>query len=412
MKYRELLTDYFVSAIAKVGPRATLPAALPSDRPIGKTILLGYGKAAAEMALVACEVLKGEVKGCVVTRHGHGVDLSLTGVEMIEARHPVPDTHGVAAAKRMLDLAASAGPDDRVIFLASGGGSSLLCAPAEGISLAQKQSITDILVRSGLAIKDINLARRHLSRIKGGRLGAIAGARGAQLITYVISDVAGDDPALIASGPSIAAAFEPDAALDVLRQAGIEVSEALERAIHSNHAAQCPAHQIYTLATNADALEHIEVRARADGWTIIDAGRSLSGDASEWGRNHAGLALSYTETPGRHLMLSGGELTVKQAKSDGRGGPNLEYLTALLAELPPDAPIEALAGDTDGIDGTEENAGGYMAASMANWDLARAALATNRCYDLFESLGGLIITGPTRTNVNDIRMIAVEGPSG
>lgn len=411
MSYRTVLTDYFAAAIAAASPRLALPPALPKGLVKGKTYVLAYGKAAAEMALVAAETLDGPITGLAVTRHDHGVDLSQTGIELIEARHPVPDDYSLQAGTKMLDLAATAGPDDRVIFLASGGGSALLCAPADGISLAEKQAMTDALVRSGAPIQDINLVRRHLSRVKGGRLAALAGARGAELYTYVISDVAGDDPGLVASGPSIASTFYPDGALSVLRAAGVDVPEAVRAAILANEPGPVPTHPVKVIATNGDALAAVEARARADGWNIIDAGKALTGDAASCGKAHALRAQLVARSPGRHLMISGGELTVTKARKDGQGGPNLEYLVGLMSALPRTAKIEALAGDTDGIDGTQDNAGGYLHASWVPQDEALHALDSNRTYPLVERFGGLIMTGPTRTNVNDIRLIAIEGAS-
>ena len=411
MSNRQLLTDYFLHGVAAASPRLTLPAVLPSDAPRGRTIVLGCGKAGAEMALVASECLAGPVSGCVVTRHGHNVAVPPAEIEIIEARHPVPDDLSLKAGEHLLALAAEAGPDDRVIFLISGGGSSLLCAPAPGIGFDQKQAIGDWLVRSGAGIEQINLVRRHLSRIKGGRLAAVAGARGAELLTCVISDVAGDDPALIASGPSIGASFDPEAAIAILRQSGWDVSGDLAAAIRANRPPQVPAHPVHTLATNADALAAISARASADGWNVVDLGGALTGQASVLGRAHGLAAHDFASRPGRHLLLSGGELTVLRARQDGRGGPNLEYLAGLLAVLAPTDPIEALAGDSDGIDGTEDNAGGYLTARWVDQTAAEQALAANRTYDLFAALGGLIKTGPTRTNVNDIRMIAVAGPT-
>lgn len=410
MSNRQHLTDYFLHGVAAASPRLTLPAVLPADAPRGRTIVLGCGKAAAEMALVASECLAGPVSGCVVTRQGHNVDRPPANIEIIEARHPVPDDLSLKAGQRLLDLAAQAEAGDRVIFLISGGGSSLLCAPAAGISFDQKQAIGDWLVRSGAGIEQINLVRRHLSRIKGGRLAAVAGARGADLLTCVISDVTGDDPALIASGPSIGARFDPDAALAILGQSGWAVSSELAAAVRANHPPQVPAHPVHTLATNADALAAIAARAAAEGWNIVDLGGALTGQASVLGRAHGAIAREYARRPGRHLLLSGGELTVLRARKDGRGGPNLEYLAGVLAALDRTDPVEALAGDSDGIDGTEDNAGGYLTASWADPAAVEQALASNRTYDLFAALDGLIKTGPTRTNVNDIRMIAVKGP--
>jgi hydroxypyruvate reductase len=362
------------------------------------------------MAAVAARHLTGLVSGCIVTRHGHGVGVPIPGIEVIEARHPVPDGHGLEAGRKLMELAAEAGPDDRVQFLMSGGGSALLCAPAAGITFAEKQAMTDHLVRSGAPISSINLVRRHLSRIKGGRLAALAGARGAELITYCISDVAGNDPALIASGPSIAAPFVPELALSILESSGWQVTDDLAKAVRANPPATSIDHPVHMLATNDDALDAIAVRAAADGWSVVDAGRALTGDAAEAGRRHAELAMDHASRPGRHLLLSGGELTVHNASKSGRGGPNLEYLTGLLSALNPLAPVCALAGDSDGIDGTEDNAGGYIEAQWAVDTGIAAALAEHRTYDLFAKLGGLVITGPTRTNVNDIRMIGVEGP--
>jgi hydroxypyruvate reductase len=382
---------------------------LPKTPPAGRTIVLGCGKAAAEMALVASEVLAGPVTGAVVTRHGHNVQTPPANIDVIEARHPVPDDLGLVAGARMLALAANAGPDDRVVFLMSGGGSALLCAPADGIAFAEKQAINDALVRSGVGIAEINLVRRHLSRVKGGRLAAAAGVRGAALLTFVISDVVGDDPALVASGPSIGAAFVPEAAIAILAAAGWPVTPQLAAAIRANRPPLVPAHPVHLLATNAVALAAIAARAAADGWQIVNLGGALTGEAATMGRAHAAIAARYRARAGRHLLLSGGELTVTRASPAGRGGPNLEYLTGLLAALDPAAPIAALAGDSDGIDGTEDNAGGFLTAAWADPVAATAALASNRSYDLFARLGGLVMTGPTRTNVNDIRMIAVEG---
>lgn len=407
---RELLTSYFRAGIAATGARSTLPSHLPRAAPIGETIILGCGKAVAEMAEVAVDHLSGPISGCVVTRHGHGVGRPIPGIEVLEARHPVPDSQSLQAGERLLELAASAGPEDRVLFLISGGGSSLLCAPASGITLNEKQAMTDHLVRSGAPIEDINLVRRHLSRVKGGRLAAVAGKQGAELLTYVISDVANDNPALVASGPSIGAAFDPEQAIAILEGSGWAVAPHISEAIRANRPPLVSEHPVHLLATNSHALEAVTAKASVDGWNVIDLGTRLIGDAAETGKAHAVHAQEIAKQPGRHLLLSGGELTVKGACKDGCGGPNLEYLTGLLSALDPSYCIEAVAGDSDGIDGSEDNAGGYITAAWAAYADCAAALANNRTYDLFKSLDGLIITGPTRTNVNDIRMIAVEGP--
>jgi glycerate 2-kinase len=406
---RALLTGYFLVGVSAAGAKSTLPAVLPQSAPAGKTIILGCGKAAAEMADVAVNHLSGLITGCVVTRHGHGIGRAINGVAVIEARHPVPDDQSLEAGNRLLELASTARQCDRVLFLISGGGSSLLCAPADGISLTEKQAMTDHLVRSGAPIQDINLVRRHLSRVKGGRLAAVAGARCAELLTYVISDVANDDPALIASGPSIAAAFVPEQAIAILEGSGWHVAPHIITAIHANCPPAVPVHPVHMLATNSHALDAVTAGARADGWNVINLGERLMGDAAATGKAHAIQAQEMIKQPGKHLLLSGGELTVSGARKDGCGGPNLEYLTGLLSTLDPSASIQAFAGDSDGIDGSEDNAGGYIDAAWAAHADCTQALASNRTYDLFKSLGGLIMTGPTRTNVNDIRMIAVRG---
>jgi hydroxypyruvate reductase len=189
------------------------------------------------------------------------------------------------------------------------------------------------------------------------------------------------------------------------------VTEALAKAVRDNPPASAVDHPVHMLATNDDALDAVSARAGAEGWSVVDAGRALTGDAAETGRHHAVMAMEHASRPGRHLLLSGGELTVHNASKSGRGGPNLEYLAGFLSAIDPAAPICALAGDSDGIDGTQDNAGGYAEAAWARHTGIATALAEHRTYDLFAELGGLIITGPTRTNVNDIRMIAVEGPS-
>ena len=407
MTLRQSLTDYFLHAVTAAGAAVTLPERLPSAAPCGRTIVLGCGKAAAEMARVARAGLIGEVSGCVVTRLGHGVGQPIPGIAVIEARHPVPDAAGLHAAARIMALAAQAGPGDRVIFLISGGGSALLCAPAEGLALADKQAMTDHLVRSGAPIEHINLVRRHLSAVKGGRLAALAGARGAELHTFIISDVVGDDPALVASGPSIAAPFEPEAAIALLGRYGWDSSAAVKTAIRANQPDVARPHPVITLATNADALAALRRRAAADGWTVTDLGGALRGEASATGRAHAAIARDLIGQPGRQLLISGGELTVTAALQDGCGGPNLEYLAGVLAGLGPDDPIAVLAADSDGIDGTQDNAGGYAQAGAALPEALAKALELHRTYALFAALGALITTGPTRTNVNDIRMIAV-----
>lgn len=409
MGQRAFLNHLFDTAIAAVSAQTTLAPLLPRGTAKGRTFVLGCGKAAAAMAEVAAAGLEGDVTGCVVTRYGHGAQGDTGCIEVIEASHPVPDEASRMAGRRIRELAASAGPDDRVVFLISGGGSALLCDPIAGLTLERKAQITRHLVRSGAPIGGINLVRRHLSGVKGGRLAAAAAGAG-EMYSFLVSDVAGDDPAAIASGPSIAAPFAPEKALTVLAGSGWKVDAELAELVRNEAHGSAPAHPVHMIATGRDALAAAQQAATQAGWIVVSLGDELEGDAAETGRAHARIALDYAARPGKYLLLSGGELTVRVRAQDGRGGPNLEYLIGMMAALPGGAPVAAMACDTDGIDGSEDNAGGYFdAANRASATSCEAALARNRSYDLFEQIGGLLITGPTRTNVNDIRMIAVEG---
>lgn len=404
MPMRRILEGWFRAGVHAASPAQCLPRFLPAGQPAGRTLVLGCGKAAADMAAVVHTQPGAAATGCVVTRHGHGTTLPTGAIAVIEAGHPVPDAASALAGRTIRTMAACAGPDDRVLFLISGGGSALLCDPLPGLTIETKARITRHLVLSGLPIADINRVRRHLSQVKGGRLAAAA-AR-AELHSFLISDVVGDDPAAIASGPTIASAFEPERAIAILADSGWPVEPALAAAIRGAAPGSAPDHPVHLVATARDALDRIAALARADGWTVHRLGDDLTGEAAVVGAAHARMALGISG--GRHLLLSGGELTVTVRAENGCGGPNLEYLTGLMAALPAGAPVAALAGDSDGIDGTEDNAGGYFDADVrAPAELCAAALATHRSHALFARFGGLVITGPTGTNVNDIRMIAV-----
>ncbi len=413
--HRDLLRHLFDVGVARCHPRDVLPALLPRNAPKGRNIVLGAGKAAAEMAAVAHEYLAGETVGLVVTRYGHGALSSTGAIEVIEAGHPVPDDQSVSAAATMLELAASATPDDRVLFMMSGGGSALLCAPIDGISVEQKQDVTRFLLHSGARIDEINCVRKHLSRIKGGGLASAAAA--AEMLTYVISDVVGDDPSDVASGPSIGVTSDAESAIEILQKYGYADLEPVAEAIRGSTRQPAPAHPVDVVATAGNAMAAIADAAGKAGWQPVIIGEELEGIAEEVGREHAGIALEYQGKGGRYALISGGELTVRVSNPNGRGGPNLEYLASLMIHLDGSAGIEALACDSDGIDGSEDNAGGYISGSS----LERAAdlgldpgilLAANDTYSFFDALGDLVITGPTRTNINDIRIILVGSSGG
>lgn len=407
----DLLRRLFDVGVARSHPRDVLPGLLPADAPNGRNIVLGAGKAAAEMAAVANEYLAGDTVGLVVTRYAHGA-LSATGdIEVIEAGHPVPDDQSVSAASKMLDLAASATSADRVLFMMSGGGSALLCAPIDGITVEQKQEITRFLLHSGARIDEINCVRKHLSRIKGGGLASKAAE--AECLTYVISDVVGDDPSDVASGPSIGVTSDVESAIQILRQYGYPDVQDAAKVMRENTRGPVPDHPVEVVATSRNALTAISQAAQEAGWQPVIVGKDIEGIARDVGREHAELALDHKSKGGGVALISGGELTVKVANPDGRGGPNLEYLASLMIHLDGSEGIEAIACDSDGIDGSEDNAGGYISGSSllraAEQGLdPRSLLAANNTYACFDALGDLVITGPTRTNINDIRIILVD----
>jgi hydroxypyruvate reductase len=402
------LRELFALGVARCSAGTTLPALLPTGA-VRRTLVLGAGKAAAAMAAVAAARLPGEVSGCVVTRVGHGSTASTGSIRVIEASHPVPDERGRAAALDILALAGTARAGDRVIFLISGGGSSLLCLPCDGITLETKRAITAYLLKSGAPISDINQVRKSLSKVKGGRLADAASA--AELHTFLISDVVGDDPTLVASGPSIYSPPDPDSALRILRTHGYPVDAALRAAMLANAHVRPSPHPVHVLATNDDALQAVAAACAGRGFEpVVLSG--LEGMAREVGLAHASQALAYAASGRRIALISGGELTVKVRNDRGRGGPNLEYLAALALRLDGAPGIDALACDSDGIDGSEDNAGGLV--SRTTLERARALgvdavslLEANDTYTLFAALGDLVITGPTLTNVNDIRIILI-----
>ena len=415
---RSFLCGLLDAAIAAANPDAILAQHLPAP-PAGRTVVLGAGKAAAAMARAVERHMSGPVEGLVVTRYGHAVPCA--SVEVVEAAHPVPDAAGRAAAHRILEYAKSAGADDLVLCLISGGASALLALPPDGLALEDKQAVNRALLASGADITQMNAVRKHLSAIKGGRLAAAA--HPAQVVSLLISDVPGDDPAVIGSGPTVPDPSTFADALAILRQYDIEppaaVLEHLRAAKDETPKPGDPrlAHARTIIVARPQAsLEAAAARARAAGITPVILGDALEGEAREVGKALAGIALQVH----RHgqpasspcVLLSGGETTVTM-RGSGRGGRNAEFLLALAIHLRGAPGISALAADTDGIDGSEDNAGAIalpdtLARARDKGLDAKAMLADNDAYGFFAGLGDLVITGPTLTNVNDFRAILIE----
>ncbi|HEY2538067.1 MAG TPA: glycerate kinase [Stellaceae bacterium] len=420
----ELLTALLDAALAAAEPKQALVGHIPE--PVrGRTVLTGAGKAAAAMAHAFEALWPGPLEGLVLTRYGHAT--SCERIEIVEANHPVPDDAGERAARNMLALAQGLGPDDQLVFLASGGGSALLSLPAPGLSLADKQEVTRALLRSGAAIGEINSVRKHISAIKGGRLAAAAAP--ARITTLAISDVPGDDPAVIASGPTVADPTTFADARAVLAKYRITEPAAVIR--HLAAAAEetpKPGDPIFRdarfelIASPQASLTAAAAAALRQNVTPIVLSDRIEGEAREVARVHAAIAFQLRAGEFRIgaetirppvVLLSGGETTVR-VTGTGRGGRNVEFLLALAVALDGAAGIYALACDTDGIDGTEDNAGAILypdsiARAGAVGVSAKAALADNDGYGFFATLGDLVVTGPTLTNVNDFRAILVAG---
>ena len=412
-----LLRQMFDAAIAAALPDKTLPRYLPKA-PRGRTLVIGCGKAAASMAKAVEDHWPGQLSGMVVTRYGYHVPTQR--IEVVEAAHPVPDEAGRKAAERMLQMVQGLSPEDLVLFLVSGGGSALLSLPAAGLTLADKQAINKALLKSGANIVEMNCVRKHLSAIKGGRLAAACAP--ARLVTLAISDIPGDDPAVIASGPTVpdATTFaearailekyritEPKAVLDHLKEASEETPKPGDPRLAKA--------ELHMVAAPQMSLEAAAEVARKAGVTPVILGDAIEGEAREVAIVHAGIARQVRRhaQPAKApcVLLSGGETTVT-VRGNGRGGRNAEFLLALTLALGGEAGIYALAGDTDGVDGTEDNAGAIampdslLRATGRKLDAVKM-LANNDGYNFFSALGDLVITGPTLTNVNDFRAILV-----
>ena len=414
---KAFLRSLFDAALAAADPAVALPPHLP-EAPKGRTLVVGAGKAAAAMARAVEQAWDGPVEGLVVTRYGHSVPCDK--IEVVEAAHPVPDDAGLKAAERILDLARGLGEDDLLLCLISGGGSSLLSLPAEGLTLADKQAVNKALLRSGADIGEMNCLRKHLSAIKGGRLAAAAAP--ARVVSLLISDVPGDDPSSIASGPTVG---DPTTLVDaraVLEKYGIEPPEAVARHLEKPDSEtpkpedpQLARSEVRMIAAPQTSLEAAAELAREAGVTPLILGDAIEGEAREVARVMAAMALQAARhgqpAPAPCLLLSGGETTVT-LHGQGRGGRNAEFLLALCVALKGAPGVHAIACDTDGIDGSEDNAGALLSPdSLQRAEnkgvSAKARLADNDGYGFFEALGDLVVTGPTLTNVNDFRAILI-----
>ena len=409
----------FDAAIASAQPALCIPPHLP-DPPRGRFIVVGAGKASAAMARAVEDHWQGPLSGLVVTRYSYAVPCK--HIEIVEAAHPVPDAAGMRAAQRILDRAGNLHQDDLVLCLMSGGGSALLPLPAQGLTLDMKQNVSRALLASGATISEVNCVRRHLSAIKGGRLGAACFP--ACVLTLLISDVPRDRPLDIASGPTVADPTTSADALGIMRRYGIEAPREVLELLESERGESVKPGDprlkratARTIATPQMALEAAAVAARAAGVAAHILGDAIEGEARDVGKVLAGVALQVAArdqpVSAPCVLLSGGETTVT-VRGNGKGGRNVEFLLSLGIALDGHARIHALAGDTDGVDGQEDIAG----ATLSPDSLARARalglspkdmLADNDAHRFFTALGDSVITGPTLTNVNDFRAILIEG---
>jgi glycerate 2-kinase len=423
MAPKDLLLGSFNAALAAADPLAIVPEHLPRP-PKGRTLVVGAGKASAAMAAAVERSwpAASPLEGIVITRYGHGVPCER--IRIVEAGHPVPDESGERAAREILAAASRLGPDDLLLALVSGGGSSLLSAPVDGVSMAELKSMTRDLLACGAAIKEMNTVRKHLSVIQGGRLAA---ASNAPVLALIISDVTGDDPTHIGSGPCAADPTTYQDSIDILARYGVTPAGAITRHLARGAEGRVPE----TPKRGDPALAHAENRVIATAHQSLSAaaafferhgiapmvlGDSVTGESSEVAKVYAALARQVRQHahPVRPpvALISGGETTVT-VRGNGRGGRCTEFLLSLAIDLEGLERVWAIAADTDGIDGSEDNAGAWLAPDA----LARARalglnpqrlLSNNDGYGFFEALGGLVVTGPTRTNVNDFRVILVQ----
>tara|TARA_R110000868_G_scaffold10797_29_gene52342 strand:- start:9405 stop:10649 length:1245 start_codon:yes stop_codon:yes gene_type:complete len=413
-----LLEQMFRTAVAQAQPALAVAQNLP-ERPKGRTVVIGAGKASAQMAHAFEQAWDGPITGLVVTRYGYAQ--ACERIEIVEAAHPVPDEAGFLAARRIMETVSGLGPDDLVVALISGGGSSLLPAPAPGLTLDDEQAINRSLLASGAPISVMNLIRNQFSAIKGGRLAARCAP--ARVATLVVSDVPGDDPAVVASGPTIPLAGTRSLARKYVSLYGIDLPPHAQALLAGDDnlapLATDPAlarNSVRTIASAALSLEAAAAQAREQGIEVAILSDSIEGEARDVAQVHAAIAKEVA-TRNRPfskpvVLLSGGETTVT-LRGKGRGGRNAEFLLALAIAIDGSEGVTALAADTDGIDGSEDNAGAFVDGTTAT-RLRHAgidplaALANNDAYSAFKAIGDLLVTGPTGTNVNDFRAILVR----
>ena len=407
----------FKAGVDAALPSLCVPAHLP-PRPKGRTVIIGAGKASGAMAKALEDAWDGPLDGLVVTRYGYRVPTER--LEVIEAAHPVPDEAGRDAAKRIFELVQGLTEDDLVLCLISGGGSALLALPAEGVTLEDKQAMNKALLASGATISEMNTLRKHLSAIKGGRLAAAAYP--AKIVALMISDVPGDDASIIASGPTVPDPSTNEDALGIIEKYGIDVPDNMRRLLDTAEETPKPGDPCFEnvenimIATPQASLEAAAAVAREAGVTPVILGDSIEGESRDVALVHAGIARQCAmrgqpEQP-PCVLISGGETTIT-LKGNGKGGPNTEFLLSLAIALDGMEHIYALAGDTDGVDGSEDNAGALIYPdTLARAEKAginpKAMLANNDPYRFFKGIGDLLETGPTLTNVNDLRAIFIE----
>ena len=409
---QNLLTSLFEAAIKAADPLEALVSHLPAP-PKGRTVVIGAGKGAAQMAAALEQLWDAPLTGTVVTRYGFGA--ATQHIKVLEASHPVPDAAGLAATEALIAELTNLTTDDLVIALVCGGGSSLLAAPADGLTLEDEQALNQTLLASGAPIGAMNAIRKMFSRVKGGRLIANTAA---PVVSLIVSDVPGDDPAQVASGPTVPCASGRKEALAAVARYNIALPPRLAAYLATAPASPKPTdraflkNEVHVIASAARSLAAAADIAKAEGWPVDILGDDLQGEARILGTEHAALALA---AKGPRLILSGGETTVTLQGKGGHGGRNTEYLLALALAIKGAAHINALAADTDGIDGSEDNAGafatGQTAAAMRNAGIdPAAALAANDAYTAFAAADALFVTGPTGTNVNDFRAILIGWP--